>query len=228
MRTKSDLKIDLRNRRDDKTFIRRIVRERFEQAHRHESAEAEQGNLLDLDARAQRHSRTMDAEQVGHDISADDARREHGDKWRKREQQQDYAEIEGLIDLKKQMDDAKLRKARGEQEISHRDLEKGVEIESLKLKGRSDASIEALISMTDGGTADKLTELEKMKRAATLTEGQIMALSAEKSVAVAEAMKEKFGSDRMQELFETRLQDQRSMGRSAKWLEITRIVWQTS
>ena len=35
-----------------------------------------------------------------------------------------------------------------------------------------------------------------------------MALSAEKSVTVAEAMKEKFGSARMQELFETRLQDQ--------------------
>ncbi|OPZ23216.1 MAG: hypothetical protein BWZ01_03234 [Deltaproteobacteria bacterium ADurb.BinA179] len=150
----------------------------------------------------------MGAEQVGHDIGADDARREHGDKWRKREQQQDHAEIEGLIDLKKQTDDAKLQRMRGEQEISHRDLEKGVEIESLKLKQRSDASAEALISMTDGGTAENLTELEKMKRAAALTEEQIMALSAEKSVAVAEAMKEKFGSDRMQELFETRLQDQ--------------------
>jgi len=203
-----DLKIDLRNRRDDKAFIRRIVRERFEQAHRHETAEAEQDNLLGLDARAQRHKRAMDAEQVGHDIGADDARREHGDKWRKREQQQDHAEIEGLIDLKKQTDDAKLQRMRGEQEISHRDLEKGVEIESLKLKQRSDASAEALISMTDGGTAENLTELEKMKRAAALTEEQIMALSAEKSVAVAEAMKEKFGSDRMQELFETRLQDQ--------------------
>ena len=203
-----DLKIDLRNRRDDKAFIRRIVRERFEQAHRHDTAETEQDNLLGLDARAQRHRRTMGAEQVGHDIGADDARREHGDKWRKREQQQDHAEIEGLIDLKKQTDDAKLQRMRGEQEISHRDLEKGVEIESLKLKQRSDASAEALISMTDGGTAENLTELEKMKRAAALTEEQIMALSAEKSVAVAEAMKEKFGSDRMQELFETRLQDQ--------------------
>ena len=203
-----DLKIDLRNRRDDKAFIRRIVRERFEQAHRHDTAETEQDNLLGLDARAQRHRRTMGAEQVGHDIGADDARREHGDKWRKREQQQDHAEIEGLIDLKKQTDDAKLQRMRGEQEISHRDLAKGVEIESLKLKQRSDASAEALISMTDGGTAENLTELEKMKRAAALTEEQIMALSAEKSVAVAEAMKEKFGSDRMQELFETRLQDQ--------------------
>ena len=150
----------------------------------------------------------MDAEQVGHDVGADDARREHGDKWRKREHQQDRAEIEDLIDLKKQMDDAKLRRVRGEQEISHRDLEKGAEIESLKLKQRSDASVEALISMTDGGTAEKILELEKMKRAAALTEEQIMALSAEKSVAVAEAMKEKFGSDRMRELYETRLQDQ--------------------
>ena len=203
-----DLKIDLRNRRDDKAFIRRIVRERCEQAHRHDTAEAEQDNLLGLDAKAQRHRRTMDAEQVGHDVGADDARREHGDKWRKREHQQDRAEIEDLIDLKKQMDDAKLRRVRGEQEISHRDLEKGAEIESLKLKQRSDASVEALISMTDGGTAEKILELEKMKRAAALTEEQIMALSAEKSVAVAEAMKEKFGSDRMRELYETRLQDQ--------------------
>ncbi len=203
-----DLKIDLRNRRDDKAFIRRIVRERFEQAHRHDTAEAEQDNLLGMDAKAQRHRRTMDAEQVGHDVGADDARREHGDKWRKREHQQDRAEIEDLIDLKKQMDDAKFRRAREEQEISHRDLEKGVEIESLKLKQRSDASVEALISMADGGTAEKLVELEKMKRAVTLTEEQIMALSAEKSIAVAEAMKEKFGSDRMRELYETRLHDQ--------------------
>lgn len=203
-----DLKINLRNRRDDKAFIRRIVRERFEQAHRHETAEAEQDNLLGLNAKAQRHRRTMDAEQVGHDIGADDTWREHGDKWRRREHQQDCAEIEDLIDLKKQMDDAKLRRVRGEQEISHRDLEKGAEIESLKLKQRSDASVEALISMTDGGTAEKILELEKMKRAAALTEEQIMALSAEKSVAVAEAMKEKFGSDRMRDLYETRLQDQ--------------------
>ncbi len=203
-----DLKIDLRSRRDDKAFVRRVIRERFEQTHRHETAEAEQDNLLGLDTKAQRHKRAMDVEQVGHDIGADDARREHGDKWKKREQQQDHAEIEGLIDLKKQMDDAKHRKAREEQVISHRDLEMGVEIESKKLKQRSDASVEALISMTDGGNAEKIMELEKMKRAAVLTEEQIMALSAEKSVTVAEAMKEKFGSARMQELFETRLQDQ--------------------
>lgn len=203
-----DLKIDLLNRRDDKAFIRRVIRERFEQAHRHEAAEAEQDSRLGMDAKAQRHRRAMDAEQTGHALGTDDARREHDDKWRKREQQQDRAEIEDLIDLKKQMDDTKLRKVRGEQEISHRDLEKGAEIESQKLKQRSDASVEALISMTEGGAAEKILELEKMKRAAALTEEQIMALSAEKSVAVAEAMKEKFGSDRMQELFETRLHDQ--------------------
>lgn len=203
-----DLKIDLRNRRDDKAFIRQIIRERFEQGHRHETAEAEQENLLGLDARAQRHGRTMDAEQTGHEISTDDARREHLNKWRGRERQQDHAEIEDLIGLKKQRDDAKLQRVRGEQELAHEDLEKQTEIEGKKLEQRINASPEALISMTDGGSAERLTELEKMKRAAPLTEGQIMALSAEKSVAVAEAMKEKFGSDRMQELFETRLQDQ--------------------
>jgi RNA polymerase subunit RPABC4/transcription elongation factor Spt4 len=203
-----DLKIDLWNRRDDKAFIRQIVRERFAQAHRHESAEAEQDSLLGMDAKTQRHRRAMDAEQTGHAIGADDARREHGDKWRRREQQQDRAEIEDLIDLKKQMDDVKLRRVRGEQEIAHKDLDKQTEIEGKKLEQYTNASSEALILTADGGTAEKLVELEKMKRAVTLTEEQIMALSAEKSVAVAEAMKEKFGSDRMRELYETRLQDQ--------------------
>lgn len=203
-----DLKIDLRNRRDDKAFIRQIVRERLEQAHGHEFAEMEQENILAMDAKAQQHRRAMDAEQAGHAIGADDARREHLEKWRERERRQDRGEIEDLIDLKKQMSDVKLQRVREEQEISHRGLEKGVEIEGQKLKQRSDASVESLISMTDGSAAEKLVELEKMKRATALTEEQIMALSAEKSVAVAEAMKEKFGSDKMQELFETRLQDQ--------------------
>jgi hypothetical protein len=161
-----------------------------------------------MDAKTQRHRRAMDAEQTGHAIGADDARREHGDKWRRREQQQDRAEIEDLIDLKKQMDDVKLRRVRGEQEIAHKDLDKQTEIEGKKLEQYTNASSEALILTADGGTAEKLVELEKMKRAVTLTEEQIMALSAEKSVAVAEAMKEKFGSDRMRELYETRLQDQ--------------------
>jgi len=203
-----DLKIDLRNRHDDKAFIRRVIRERFEQTHRHEAAEAEQDSRLGMDVKAQRHRRAMDAEQVRHDIGTDDARREYRNKWEKIEQQQDRAEIEGLIDLKGQMDDVKLRKARGEQEIAHKDLDKQTEIEGKKIEQRSIASPEVLISVSDPGAAEKILELEKMKRAVTLTKEQIMALSAEKSPVVAEAMKEMLGFDRMQELFEARLHDQ--------------------
>jgi len=203
-----DLKIDLRNRRDDRAFIRRVIRERFEQTHRHEAAEVEQDSRLGMDVKAQRHGRAMDAEQVGHDIDADDARREHGDKWRKREQQQDRAEIEGLIDLKGQMDDVKLRKTREEQEIAHKDLDKQTEIEGKKIEQRSTASPEVLISVSDPSAAEKILELEKIKRVAILTAEQIMALSAKDSAAVAEAMKEMVGSARTQELFEARLHDQ--------------------
>ena len=196
-----DLKIDLRNRRDDKAFIRRIVRERFEQAHRHETAEAEQDSLLGLDAKAQRHKRAMDAEQVGHEVGADDTRRKHLNKWQQIETQDDLAEIRGL-------NEEHLKKKRGEQEIAHKDLEKQTEIEGKKLEQRTNASHEALISITDGDTAKNLVEIVKFQRAVSLSAEQIMALSAKDSAAVADAMKAKFGSDIMQELNETRLQDQ--------------------
>jgi len=182
----TELKAELLRNREDSGIQRRIIRERVEQAHRH---------VLER----------MDTE---HGISVDDARKTHEYTWEERKQDLEAREINQLIDQKKQWSAALQAKRAAEQGLKHQDLEKNVDMERLRLEQRSNASVEALLSMTEGKAGDQITELEKMKRAAALTEEQIMALSAKESAAVADAMKAKFGSDRMEELFRLRMQDQ--------------------
>jgi len=192
-----DLKIEIFNKRDDVEFIRSLVRDKAQQMHRHETTDAELDHTLSQDDRQQEH-----------DIRTDDAIKGHEEKWIKIEQKRDKEEMEDLIDIKTKTDDAKLQRETGEQGLRHRDQEKKVEIEGEMLDQRSNASPEALISIKDGEIAEHLTELEKMKRAAALDADQIVALYAKDPVAAAEAMKEKFGSDEMEELHAARLEDQ--------------------
>ncbi|MCQ1539511.1 zinc-ribbon domain-containing protein [Methanocalculus taiwanensis] len=181
-----ELKAELLRNREDSEIQRRIIRERVELAHRH---------VLEK----------MDAE---HGISINDTRQEHDYKWKEREQDLEAREIDQLINKKRQWDEALQAKRSAEQELKHQALEKDVDLEGRRLEHRSNASVEALLSTVDGKSGEQITELEKMKRAAALTEEQIIALSAKESAAVADAMKAKFGSDRMEELFKLRMQDQ--------------------
>ncbi len=194
-----DLKIELNNNRDDKEFIRSLVRDKARQMHRHETADAELDHTLGQDDRQQ-----------AHEIKTDDAQREHGEKWAEREHTRDVKEMEDLLGVKKQMDEAKLQRETGFQGLQHRDLEKEAEIEGIKLSQRTNASAEALLTMTEGKTAEHLTELEKMKRAAVLDADQIVALYAKDPVAAAEAMKQKFGSVEMEKMHAARLGDQQA------------------
>lgn len=182
----TELKAELLRNREDSGIQRRIIREKVEQAHRH---------VLEK----------LDAE---HGISIDDARKTHEYTWKEKEQDLDAREIEKLIDQKTKWNEALQAKRAKEQELKHQDLEKDVDLEGRRLEQRANTSVEALLSTVDGKAGEQITELEKMKRAATLTEEQIMALSAKESDAVADAMKAKFGSDRMEELFKLRMQDQ--------------------
>lgn len=194
-----DVKIELINNREDREYIRSIVREKAEQMHRHDLSDADLGHALSKDSQKQ-----------AHEINTDDAKREHEDKWAGREHTRDVREMEDLIGMKRQMDRAKLEREEGFQKIQHGDRDKEAEIEGIRLSNRTNASAEALLTMTDGDTAQHLTELEKMKRAAALDADQIVALYANDPLAAAEAIKQKFGSDEMEKMHAARLGDQQA------------------
>ena len=144
------------------------------------------------------------------EINTDDAKREHEDKWAGREHARDVREMEDLIGMKKQMDNAKLEREEGFRKIQHQDLEKEAEVEGIRLSNRTNASAEALLTMTDGDTAQHLTELEKMKRAAALDSDQILALYANDPLAAADALKQKYGTLEMEKMHAARLGDQQA------------------
>ena len=194
-----DLQIALKNNREDREFIRSIVREKAEQAHRHDLSDSDFDHALDKDSRQQ-----------AHEITTDDAKREHEDKWAGREHARDVSEMEDLIGMKQKMNQVKLEREEGFQRIQHGDRDKEAEIEGIRLSNRTNASAEALLTMADGDTAQHLTELEKMKRAAALDADQIVALYANDPLAAAEAIKQKFGSDEMEKMHAARLGDQQA------------------
>ncbi|UUX93736.1 zinc-ribbon domain-containing protein [Methanoplanus endosymbiosus] len=192
-----ELKIKISHRRDDAEFIRAIVREKAIQAHGHDLSNAELSNKMGQEFSYNEHG-----------IRMDDSQKEHEDKWAGREHERDMREMDSLLNMKMKMTEAKLQRETGEQQILHRDLDKEAEIEGVKLSHRTNASAEALITMAGRDAAEQITELEKMKRAASLSAEQIVALSARDSVAAAEAIKQKFGSEEMEKMHAARLEDQ--------------------
>lgn len=194
-----DVKIELNNNRENKDYIRSVVREKAEQMHSHDLSDANLGHALD-----------QDSQQQAHEVETDDAQREHEDKWAGREHARDVRDMDNLIGMKKQMNEAKLQREAGFQEIQHRNQDKEAEIEGIRLSQRTNASAEALLTMTDGDTAQHLTELEKMKRAAVLDSDQILALYANDPLAAADALKHKYGTLEMEKMHAARLGDQQA------------------
>jgi len=114
------------------------------------------------------------------------------------------------IDILKQMKATKREDVAGYQALDLERLQKEADLEAQRLKVRSTASDEALISMTEGKQADHLSELARMKLATGLTEEQILALGARDSAAIAEAFKEKYKSltaEQIMKMYDGRLGD---------------------
>jgi ribosomal protein L40E len=129
------------------------------------------------------------------------------------ERQEDLEDFEAAkrgISIVEQMKNTKREDAAGYQALELEKLQKEAELEVERLKARSAATDEALISMADDRQAEHLSEVARMKAATGLTEEQILALGAKDSAAVADAFKEKYKSmstEQIMKMYEARLGD---------------------
>ena len=121
------------------------------------------------------------------------------------------------IGLLKAMKAAKREDAAGYQSLELEKMQKETDLEAERLKARSAATDEALISVSEGKGAEHLSELARMKLATGLTEEQILALGAKDSAAIAEAFGEKYRSKSAEEImtmYEDRLSDKDAFART--------------
>ena len=126
------------------------------------------------------------------------------------ERERDEEDARSGIRILKEMKAAKREDAAGYQALDLEKQQKLAEIEAERLKARSTASAESLISMTEGKQAEYLAELARMEKGKALTDEQILALAAGDSAAVAEAFKEKYKSlsaEQIMKVYEGQLED---------------------
>jgi RNA polymerase subunit RPABC4/transcription elongation factor Spt4 len=180
-----ELKQILEDNLDDRAFARRLMLKRLEQRH-----------ALDMDAERRLHELEMQR------------------KAREQEMDQDQRELEMGLKALRDLKAAKREDVAGYQTLEIERIRQEAALEEQRLKARSVASDEALISMVEGKQAEHLTELARMKLATGLTDEQILALAARDSAAIAEAFKERYKSKSPEEImriYEERLGDRDRM-----------------
>lgn len=183
-----DLKRIFEENREDRAFARELMLKRVEQGY-------------ELDMEMERHLHKLEMERKAHELKLE--------KERKEDEEDARAAREG-IGLLKEMKAVKREDVAGYQRLELEKLQREAELEEQRLKARSAATDEALISMVEGKQAEHLSELARMKLATGLTDEQILALGARDSAAIAEAFKEKYKSKSAEEImkmYEDRLGD---------------------
>lgn len=183
-----DLKQIFVENREDRTFARKLMFKRVEQRHE-----------LDMDAERAEYGREKKIKDAEARIRIEET-----------EDEADRIAAEKGIDILNKMRAGKREDVAGYQTLDLERLQKEAELEEQRLKARSDASAESLISMTEGKQAEYLTELARMEKGKALTEEQILALAAGDSAAVADAFKEKYKSlsaDQIMKMYEGQLED---------------------
>lgn len=149
----------------------------------------------------QRHQLDMRAEVQADDVRGKRLFDDYDLEKRSKISGQDFKEAETGIELLR-----KMKAVKREDELEK--TQKSADIEIQRLKARSAATDEAQIALAEGKQADQLAEIARMKQAKTLTEEQMMALSAKDSAAVAAALKEKYSSEQVRAMYEQRMKDQ--------------------
>ncbi|MDO4803037.1 MAG: zinc ribbon domain-containing protein, partial [Prevotellaceae bacterium] len=136
---------------------------------------------------AQEVTHRLDDNELDHTLGQDSRVFSHEQGKRKQEFEEDLYEISQLKKL--QLEGKKQR------------LEIERENERLTLENRSNASVEALISILGGDdpAAKQIAKLELEKRAASLTTEQILAIQSVESPAAAEALKAKYSAEEQKE-----------------------------
>ncbi len=96
-------------------------------------------------------------------------------------------------DMKEALDAVGLRERNQEVELKKQTQEQKLEAE--KLKARSEASAQALLSILDGDEAERIMKLEQLRAKQELTPEQIIAMTAAESPHVAQVLAEKYKAE---------------------------------
>lgn len=200
----------LKNEDEIKKFIHELAKQGIIRDHdKIELQRILQENLQDLELVRNQirerlnhtHNLDMKMEAVKNEIAIKKMWAESKKYERELEAQQDFEEGKQGIELLDGLKGIKRKDAAGYQEI-----------EDKKLKSRSAASDEALIStIGEGGgnpAAGTLGDVLKMKVSKGLTPEQILALQAKDSAGVAKAFEAKFSAEKTEQMYKERMADQ--------------------
>ncbi len=141
------------------------------------------------------------------------------------EHETDMQEAQDALKIRQQVDDMEHVKDVREQKLDLDRQREEQRVEADRLKARSQASAEALMSIMDGPGADKIGELEKLRIHQNLTPDQIIAMTAADSPEVARALAEKYkaeaamSDERFQQMEEFMAQQQASSKDNADRME---------
>lgn len=111
------------------------------------------------------------------------------------EHAQDMKEAQEALKLRQQVEDLEHDQDQREQQLELERQREELRIEADRLKIRSQASAEALMSILDSASADKIAELEKLRISQSLTPDQITAMTAVDSPELARALAEKYKAE---------------------------------
>jgi len=108
---------------------------------------------------------------------------------------QDMQEVQDALKLRQQVEDLEHAQDQRAQQLDLDRQREELRLETDRLKVRSQASAEALISILDSASADKISELEKLRISQNLTPDQIVAMTAADSPEAARALAEKYKAE---------------------------------
>lgn len=131
---------------------------------------------------------------------SDIAEKEHQIKLEEMEDDADFAELNRIREFQ-------IKSAQAALDLKERELEIKRKDEAERIKNMDSASVETKIIL-NGGSAEDVRKLEEMKRAASLTPEQILALHTNDPKAAGEALAANARLDSLEELNALRLQDQ--------------------
>jgi SPFH domain/Band 7 family protein/double zinc ribbon protein len=206
------LKERLRFDRDREGILRRIEIQGIEDDNRRERAWKE---LLEQE----RHRDEQQQRELQRDLGRaqnDAEKRKIELELQRLEHAEDMRQAEDGQRLLSQQNRMELDRAREEQEMEIGKARSEQEIEAQRLEARSKATAEALLSIVDGPAADRIAQLEELRRKEGMSPEQILALTAGTSPEAARTLAKKYEaegqlSSEKAELLERQMADQRQM-----------------
>jgi hypothetical protein len=187
--------------RDREALLRRVEIEGIASDERREQAWKQL--LADERDRDERHRRDLDRQLAA--AQTDSEKRKVELEIDRLEHAEDIRQAEEGIRLLKQVKD-----------VEHEQAVRKQQLEAETLKTRSQATAEALLSIVEGPAADRIAQLEHLRRQQNMSADQLLALAAQASPEAARALAKKYESEGQLsaeriKLLEKQIADQRQM-----------------